>query len=158
MHPGLRVSTQNLKETVVPLSDYLAMAQHYLLDFQNDGTVGHHLDLETVLVNFIWVESDKFCCFLDMVCVVLNPQATVFLTTTPLIFRDSGLHLYKSSLAPLCSTNIRGSSTRNLLKGHKSHLLVPSGPIQGVAGSRGSPVKVRVSDGHNFQPSHPVFF
>ena len=48
MHPGLRVSTQNLKETAVPLSDYLAMAQHYLLDFQNDGTVGRHLDLETV--------------------------------------------------------------------------------------------------------------
>jgi len=48
MHPGLRVSTQNLKETAVPVSDYLAMAQHYLLDFQNDGTVGHHLDLETV--------------------------------------------------------------------------------------------------------------
>ena len=80
---------------------HLAMAHHYLLDFQNDGTVGHHLDLETVLVNFIWGESHKFCCFLDMVCVVLNPQATVFLTTTPLIFGDSGLHLYKASLAPL---------------------------------------------------------
>ena len=37
MHPGLRVSTQNLKETAVPVSDYLAMAQHYLLDFQNDS-------------------------------------------------------------------------------------------------------------------------